>query len=239
MGDYDIIKKENIGEGVGVFSSDTEQQIDKVFDALVEVNEKDIIVRKNCKLCNHPLRFEAEQKWEELSYDYSNTSTWLNDEIKKHNEENQLSDMWEYLSVQNVRNHMKSHYKEQERQIRLKEYSKKIEEVVKIKQNKERLLEVGLAVCFENLGRIASVETNGDMKSEKSRSDALNKVMSTILNIIDLQSRIEGEVSTAEIVKERFVQTWINVINKEESDAKKTLLVEMLEEFSVNFNEVK
>lgn len=233
MSDYEIIKKE--GEGT-VFSPATEQQIDKVFDALIEVNEKDIIVRKNCKLCNHPLRFEAEQKWESLNFDYSNTSAWLNDEIKKHNEENSLSDMWEYISVQNVRNHMKSHYREQERQIRLREYSKKIEEIVKIKQDKERLLEAGLAVCFENLARIASVETNGDMKSEKSRSDAINKVMATILSIIDLQSRIEGEIATAELVKERFTQTWIDAINKEESEVKKGILIGMLEEFSVNFN---
>jgi len=235
MANYDIIKKDE--DESTAFSSDTEQQIDKVFGALIEVNEKDIIVRKNCKLCIHPFRFEAEQKWEELNYDYSSTSTWVNDEIKKHNNDNSLDDMWQYVSVQNVRNHMRNHYKEQERQIRLKEYSKKIEDVVKIRQNKERVLEFGLAVCFENLGRIASVQTNDDMRSEKSRSDAINKIMSTILSIVDLQSKIEGEASTAELVKEKFVQTWINVINKEQSDAKKSLLINMLEEFSVNFDE--
>ena len=232
---YEIIKKQD--SDAQVFDPDTEQRIDKIFDVLVDVNEKDIIVRQNCKLCTHQLRFEAEQKWEEVSFDYTQTATWINDEIKKHNDENTLSDMWEYLSVQNVRNHMKSHYKEQERQIRLKEYSKKIEDIVKIKQNKEKLLETVLAVCFENLGRMASVETNGDMKSEKSRSDALNKIMMTILSVIELQSKIEGEISTGELVKERFVQTWIKVINKEESDVKKSLLVNMLEEFSVNFNQ--
>ena len=225
-------------ENISLFKqdADTEQRIDKVFNALIEVNEKDIVVRKNCKICNHPLRFEAEQKWEELNYEYSNLTTWINDQIKTHNEQNSLNDMWEYVSVQNVRNHMKEHYREQERQIRLKEYSKKIEDIVKIKQNKEHILEVGLAVCFENLGRIASVETDGDMRSEKARSDALNKIMSTILSVVELQARIENEMSTAELVKERFVQTWINVINKEQSDAKKSLLVGMLEEFSVNFN---
>ena len=232
MNEYEIVKRES-GEN-GVFSLNTEQQITKVFDTLIEVNEKNIIVRKNCRVCNHPLRFETEKKWEESGFDYTQTATWINDEIKKHNEDNELSKMWEYVSIQNVRNHMKEHYQEQERQIRLKEYSKKIEDMVKIKQNKERLLEVGLAVCFENLGRIASVVTEGDMKSEKSRSDALNKIMTTILSVIDLQSRIEGEISTADMVKERFMQTWINVINKEESDVKKSLLIEMLEEFSKN-----
>jgi len=234
MAEYDIIKKDN--ESLEVFSSDMEQQIDKVFDALIEVNSKDIIVRKNCKLCNHPFRFEAEQKWEELNYDYTNTTVWINDEIKKHNSDNELSQMWEYLSVQNVRNHMKGHYKEQERQIRLKEYSKKIEEVVKIKQSKEKLLEIGLAVCFENLGRIASVETDGNMKSEKSRSDALNKIMSTILSIVELQSRIEGEISTAQLVEERLSQVWVDAINKQNSEAKKTIMLGMLEDFSVSFN---
>lgn len=236
MSEYEIIKKKD--SETAVFDPDTEQSIDRIFDALVEVNDKDIIVRKNCKLCIHPLRFESEQKWEEVSFDYTQTTTWINDEIKKHNEENKLSDMWEYISVQNVRNHMKGHYREQERQIRLKEYSKKIEEVVKIKQNKEKLLEIALAVCFENLGRIASVETDGNMKSEKARSDALNKIMTTILSIVELQSKIESEISTAELVKERFVQTWINAINKEQSDAKKAIYVNMLEEFSVNFNQV-
>lgn len=233
---YEIIKNEEVSNNT-IFSPDADQNINKVFDALIEVNDNDIIVRKNCKLCNHPLRFEAEKKWEESNFEYTETSNWLQEEIKKHNEENELDDMWEYLSVQNVRNHMKNHYKEQERQIRLKEYSKKIEDVIKIKQDKSRLLEVGLAVCFENLGRMASIETDGSMKNEKSRSDALNKIMATILNIVDLQAKIESEVTTAEIVEERFVRTWIEAINKETSEAKKTILVGLLEDFSANFNQ--
>jgi hypothetical protein len=233
MANYEIIKKES--EDLGVFSTGNDNQIDRVFDSLIEVNQNDIIVRKNCKLCVHSMRFESEQKWEELNYDYTNTTVFINDEVKKHNEDNTLDEMWAYLTVQNVTNHMKNHYKEQERQIRLREYAKKIGDIVQIKQEKGKLLETALAVCFENLSRIASIDTANDMRSEKSRSDATMKIMSTVLSIVDLQSRIEGEVAAADIVKERFVQTWVDVINKEESDAKKAILCSMLEEFSVNF----
>jgi len=234
MADYEIIRKEK-KDDITVFTPETEQQIDKVFNSLIEINEKNIIVRKACKLCSHPLRFEAEQKWEESNFDYSQSCKWVNDEIKKHNEENELSKMWDYIPLQNFRSHMKEHYKEQERQIRLKEYAKKIEEVVKIKQNKEKLLEVGLAVCFENLGRIASIETYGDIKSEKARSDSINKIMATMMGIIDLQTKIEGEIATAEMVHERLSNVWVNFINKQDSDAKKAILLEMLEDFSVHF----
>lgn len=229
MDSYKVTKVEE-GPSDIIFSPSIDGGINDVFNTLIDVDEEDIIYRENCKLCNHRLRFEAERKWEETD-NFTQTAKWLNEQVDEYNEYQDEEDQEDHFSVMNVRTHMKNHYKEQERQIRLKEYSKKIEALVNIKQDKKHMLDVALAVSFENLSKIASIET-GDMKSEKSRSDAINKIMATIVNIIELQTKIEGEISSIELVQEKFVNTWIDVINKEKSDTKKQILVEMLEQFS-------
>lgn len=230
MKSYEVVKVENAKEDI-IFSRSIDRNIDEVFNTLIDIDENDIIYRENCKLCNHRLRFEAEKKWEEIN-NYTQTAKWLNDKIDEYNNSHEDEDIEEHFSVMNVRTHMKNHYKEQEKQIRLKEYSKKIENLVNIKQDKRYLLEVALAVSFENLSTIASMEVDDDIKSAKSRSDAINKIMATIISIIELQTKIDGEISSIEMVQEKFVNTWIDVINKEKSDAKKQILVEMLEQFS-------
>ena len=230
MESYKITKVEEGPKDV-IFSPSIDGNIDEVFNALIDVDEEDVIYRENCKLCNHRLRFETERKWEEID-NFTQTAKWLNDQIDEYNDYQEDEDKEGYFSVMNVRTHMKSHYKEQERQIRLRDYSKKIEALVNIKQDRKHLLDVALAVCFENLSKIASIETGDNIKSEKSRSDAINKIMSTIISVIELQTKIDGEISSIDMVQEKFVNTWIDVINKERSDAKKQILIEMLEQFS-------
>jgi BMFP domain-containing protein YqiC len=232
---YEITKKEDEDSEMSL-SPAMEQKIDKIFDTLIEVNEKDIIVRENCKLCKSSLRFEAEQKWEELSFNYTKTLEWLNDEIDQLNMyATDESEKRAKFTLANVKNHMKNHYAEQERQIRLKEYAKNIESLVQVKQHKTHMLEACIAMCYENLGRIASTDVGNDIKEQKIRSEAINKVMSTMMSVIDLQNKIEGEISTAEAMQNKFTHLWIDIINREESDVKKKILIEMLEDFSTGF----
>ena len=208
-----------------------EGDISKVFDQLIEVNEADIIIRKNCKLCNHSLRHECETEWEQQDFNYNAATQWINNQVKN-NGSLPHSEIGMKFSIQNVRNHMKDHYKAQERHIRLKDYAAKIENLVNLKQDRAKMLEVSLAVCYENLAQIASAETFGDIKSEKLKSDGINKVVSQMLSVIELQSKIEGEIKSKEMVQEKFVGIWVDMINKEQSDAKKKILISMLERFA-------
>jgi len=229
---YEIIKKDD-GEEL---APPMEQKINKIFETLIEVNEKDIIVRDNCKLCNSSLRFESEKKWEELSYNFTKTTEWLNEEVDKLNLYLEDDEKETPFTLANVKNHMKGHYAEQEKQIRLREYSKKIESLVRIKQNKSSLLDACIAMCYENLADIASTEVKDDIKEKKMRSEAINKIMSTMMSVIDTQNKIDGEISSADAMKNKFADTWINIINNEESDVKKRILMEMLEDFSKELN---
>jgi len=230
MNNYKITKIEDAPQDI-VFSPSIDGNIDEIFNTLVDIDEEDIIYRENCKICNHRLRFEIEKKWEETE-NLTQTAKWLNEQVDDYNQYQEEDDQESHFSVMNVRTHIRSHYKEQERQLRLKEYSNKIEALVSIKKEKRHMLEIALAVCFENLSQIASVETDGNMKTEKNRSDAINKIISTMLSVIELQTKIDGEISSIDLVQEKFVNTWIEAINKENSDAKKQVLVEMLEQFS-------
>ena len=94
------------------------------------------------------------------------------------------------------------------------------------------MLESCIAMCYENLARIASTEVEDNIKDEKIRSEAINKVMSTMMSVIDMQNKIEGEISSEEAMQQKFANVWINIINREESDVKKKILIEMLEDFS-------
>jgi hypothetical protein len=213
-------------------SPQIEQNIEKVFNTLIEVNQEDIIVRDNCKLCNSSLRFEAEKQWEDLTKNFTKTTEWLNAEVDKLNLYLDDEEKESNFTVHNVKNHMKNHYAEQERQIRLRDYSKKIEELVQVKQHKSHLLESCVAICYENLADIASTEVGDDIKERKLRSDSINRIMSTMMSVIDLQNKIDGEISSADAMKSKFANIWIDIINREESDVKKRILMEMLEDFS-------
>jgi len=224
------IKKVEDGE-TSILSPKIDNSISKVFDKLIQVGESDIITKGNCKLCNHSLRGETELKWEGFDFNYSKTTDWLNEQIKDLNEHLDEDERELYFNVNNVRTHMKNHYREQERQIRLRDYSERIEDIVNIKQNRAKMLDTSLAVCLENLSKVASAETYGDIKSEKDRSDAINKVVAQMLKVIELQNKLEADIDTTEAIQEKFVSVWVNMINKEESDAKKKILVNMLEDF--------
>ena len=236
MNEYNITKIEKSSDDI-VFSPKTDNEIEKIFDTLIEVNTEDLIVKESCKLCNFRLRYDAERFWESCEKNYTQTVQWINDQVSNFNATVFTVEEKEPLfTIANVRNHMRNHYSEQERQIRLKDYSSKIGALINIKQDKRRLLDVAIAVCYENLSRIASMETNGEVKNEKIRSEAISKIISNILSIIDVQGKLDGEISSFGLIQEKFEKVWIDFINKEQSDAKKKILIHMLEEFNNNFN---
>jgi hypothetical protein len=211
-----------------------------VLSPLIKVGEGDVITRTNCKLCNSSLRFECEENWEENEFNYAKTLRWYNERVDQHNLTKDAGEEdLTYLSMTNMRNHMKSHYREQERQLRLKSYARDIESLLDVKKEKMDILDFALAACQENLARVASVETYGSLKGEKERSDAINKVIAQILNVIKAQNEMIGEMSAIDIVQEKVAQIWIQMIGEEENEAKKRIYVNMLEEFSVKFKELE
>lgn len=211
-----------------------------VLAPLIHVNEKDIISKPNCKLCNNPLRFEAEKYWEENDFNFSKTLRWINERVEDYNvtKPDDMEEM-ESFSMANLNNHMKNHFREQERQLRLKEYAKSIESLLASKQDKMDVLDFALAACQENLARVASVETHGSAKGEISRADAINKVIKQMLDVVKTQKDMMGEISAIDIVQEKVAQIWIQMIGDEDNEAKKRIYVKMLEEFSERFKELE
>ena len=227
---YQIIKNDDAENEEIV--PELDETIDKVFSSLIQLNEKDIVNVKSCRLCNHRYRFEVEDFWEKNDFNSSKAVEFLNNKIEEDNESKSEEEEEENLfQGSSVRNHLKKHFREQEKQLRLKDYSEKIKNVMALKQKKSQLLEMSLAVCQENLSSIASAETNGDIKLEKIRSENINKTVSTMLSIIETQNKIEGEISSSKAIQEKLINIWVDAIQKEKSDAKKQVLYKMLEEF--------
>ena len=210
-----------------------------VLEPLIKLDEKDIITKPNCKLCNSPLRFEAENYWVENSFNRAQTLRWVNEQVDLCNDELSTDEKMEHFTIANIKNHMDNHFREQERQIRLKEYASNINSLLSAKREKMDILDFALAACQENLARVASLDTYGGFKEEKERSDAINKVINQMLNVIKAQTEMQGEMSAIDLVQEKVAQIWIQMIGDEENEAKKRIYVNMLEEFSEKFKELE
>jgi hypothetical protein len=211
-----------------------------VLDPLIKVNQDDVIVRSNCKLCSTDIRFEAEEYWEDNDFNYSKTLRWLNEQVDNYNLTRADDDMeMIFFTIANVKCHMKNHFKEQERQLRLKEYASNIESLIDAKREKIDILDFALAACQENLSRVASVETYGSLKGETTRADAVNKVINQMLNVIKAQTELNGDVNAIDLVQEKVADIWIQMIGEEENEAKKKIYVHMLEEFSEKFKDLE
>jgi hypothetical protein len=212
-----------------------------VLDPLISVNANDIITKPNCKLCNSPLRLDAEVFWEENEFNKAKTLRWLNERVDDHNidlEEDEDDLKMDYFSIINVKSHMDNHFKEQERQVRLRNYAENIESLLQAKKAKGDVLDFALAACQENLARMASVDTYGTLKGEKERSDGVNKCINQMLAVIKAQGEMEGELNAIDLVQEKVAQIWIQMIGEEENEAKKRIYVDMLESFSEKFKEL-
>jgi len=204
-----------------------------VFKPLINIETDDVVVKESCRLCNHELRFATENFWASNKYNLSKTLIWLNEQLKDKNDIALHDDEKESdFTYQSMRNHLKKHYADQERQIRLKEYARDIEALIRDKQTHENMLDVALAACKENLSRVASLETFGAPATEFKRSDAINKVLAQMLSVMNEQAKLRGEINAFDIVQEKFTHLWIDIINEEQNEAKKNVYAKMLERFA-------
>lgn len=202
--------------------SKIEQTYNDLFKSVNELDQNNIIMRPNCKFCNHPLRHDAEKKWEKVSGSYP--------PVKK------MFESWEQdnpnysggaMNMQNIRNHLLTHYAKQEQQLWLTEYAKECQTYMNHKIDQDRRFEMLRAVIEKQLFEIGSNPTLDVLK----KSDQMVKMTKMVLEIDECQAKLRGDLKPVHVVTERFMNVWLHVISQQDDEKTRLSLMSALDEF--------
>jgi len=200
--------------------SKIDQTYDDLFKAVSEIDEQSIICRGNCKFCNHPIRHEAERRWEQVLKSFSPVKKMFESWEQQNPDHPKMND-------QNIRTHLLHHYEKQEQQLWLREYVRDCRTYMNHKISQDKRFEMLRAVIEKQLFEIGSNPTLCSIK----KSDQMVKLTKMILDIDECQARLRGDIKPVNVITERFMNVWLNVINNQEDDSTKFELMKALEKF--------
>jgi len=179
----------------------------------------DIICRPNCKFCNHPKRLEAESLWEEQGT-YKSVQDFLNIYASK-------NPGVSTMTIQNVRNHLRSHYDQQMERVNLREYSDRLGEVMSSRRANEQRCEEIIAILELQLLELAS-----DPEISKAKKALTTvKLTKAIVDTQALQEELRQKMRDAAAVVDRFVRVWRKAIEGQEDNTIKQILIDTLDQF--------
>lgn len=194
---------------------------DKYFKKISELQAKDVIVNHQCKFCNHPLRAEAETKWEQTKGQtgrgsYSLVLKFLNEHAEEHGVT---------FNFQNISVHLNHHYEQQLKRLQLREYGRHLADVMNYKIVKEEMFEAMIQAMQLKLFEVAA---NPDIDPVK-QADMMSKLAKSVLDISIVQAKLRGDIDTIDIYKEKFQNIIVNFITKEQDPARQRELIEQLD----------
>lgn len=195
---------------------------DKYFKKITELQAGDIIVSPQCKFCNHPLRAEAEAKWELTKGQggrgsYAMVLKFLND----------ASDDYGGVKFnhQNISTHLNHHYEQQLKRVWMREYGQTIIAAVNYKIGQEETFEALTQACQMKFFELAA---NPDIDPVK-QADMMTKLTKAILDIKITQAKLRGDIDTIDMYKEKFYNIIVNFIAKEQDTTRQRELIEQLD----------
>lgn len=216
MSDFDDL--ESMGkEGSGIVKPGVEvKAVARLLSSDV-VNSSGFLVRSKCKICNSPLRVQAEEM-------YENKSTGPH--IKKFLEEKGLT-----VAVQNVNHHMREHYGSMERMLTLYEYCENLSAMMEKHRSREEDLEVLVNISKIEIARIISLKTNNTLSKEKERNGMLMNAMKSMKDAIVALNAMSDAEAKAQAIQQKFLETWKDMIAAAPDDASRNALVATLKSF--------
>lgn len=213
--------------------SGVEKTYDKLFKHMSILSANDVIIRKDCKFCNHPMRVDAELEYERVNRSFSPVLKFF----QKWEEKNPEGFIWKSPHTQdlgpatmnfpNVRLHLLQHYAQVEKKKWLAEYGERVTEMMNYKIDKDKRFEMLSNVFEMKWHEIASNPLLDDHK----QIDTLCKIAKSILEIDVVQARLRGEIQSVNIVIEKFTTTWAHAIKNAESPEVRNALVNTLDTF--------
>ena len=176
----------------------------------------DVIVHPTCKLCHHPLRSEAEVKWEQTrgSHGKGNISMvtkFLNDRADEYDGVK--------FNQQNVTAHLTNHYDQQMKRMWLRHYGQHLSDIMNYKIGKDEMFEGILQTLHYKLHETAA---NPDLDPVK-QADMLSKYTKSAIEVVVLQSKLRGEFDTLDLYKEKFHQIIVHYIAEKDVDRQREL----------------
>lgn len=199
-----------------------EKTYDKYFNKITELQANDVIIRQQCKFCNHPLRAEAEEQWELTKGQHGKGSYRL--VIKFLNEHADEYDGVKF-NHQNVSVHLNHHYEQQLKRLWLREYGRNLVEIQNYKIAKDEQFN---ALIQATQLKFFEVAADPDIDLIK-QSEAMTKLAKSILEIYVVQAKLRGDIDTIDMYKEKFQNIIVNFIAKEQDPANQRELIEQLD----------
>lgn len=197
-----------------------EQTYNDLFKEVSQLNEEGIVVNNQCKFCTHPLRHEAEKRWETVNRSFVPVKKFF----EKWEDENPDAVK---MNGQNIHNHLVNHYSKQEQKMWLQEYAKDVQTYMNYKVSQDRRFEMLRAVMEKQL---LDVGSNPSIDLVR-KSDQMVKISKMLLEIDECQARLRGDLKPVNVISERFMNVWLHIINKQENAAVKNHLKEALDQF--------
>lgn len=202
-------------------SKDAEATYSKLFAVVSELEANDIIFKSNCKICNHPIRSELEATWEKNN---RANLTRVENRLREYEEQNPEV---ERVCYDSIRNHLRKHYAQQEKQINIKEYTRRLSELMNHKIADDKKFDL-LSISLED--KFIQIASDPDMCPLK-QAEIMTKISKSILDIIVIQSKLRGELDAVRIITDKFQRIWTHMISKQTNPIAKQELMIALDKF--------
>ncbi len=200
-----------------------EKSYDTYFDQITEMQEGDIVTNQLCKFCMHPLRAEAESKWEQTKGEHGKGSyirviNFLNSKADEHDGVT--------FTYGNVTAHLRHHYEQTVKRTRLRNYAKDISKYMNYKQSKNEMFE---SLVQANYHKFLETGANYELDPVK-QADMMTKLTKCILEISTAQAKMSGDVNAVDLYKEKFHTIMVTMISGEEDPARKRKFLQQLDD---------
>lgn len=198
-----------------------ERTYEGLFNQVTKLNSKDIINRPNCKFCQHPIRAEAEERWER-----ANRASFVVVEkvFKDYERDNPDAEKMNYT---NISKHLKNHYAQQDKELWHKEYTLRLTSIMNYKIHQDKQFDMLNAALVDQFMKIGSNPKIDPIK----QADAMTKISKNILDIAVTQSKLRGELDVMAVVKDKLRRAWTYMISQTDDPMAKRELISGLDYF--------
>lgn len=194
-----------------------------LFKHITKLEDGDIIVRANCKFCNHPLRAEAERRFEQANR--TNFSMILKF-FKDWESQNPAAGL-PPMNGENVRSHLLHHYLQQEKRIWIREYGDRLKEMMNYRIDQDQRFDMMTCAIQLKLYEIASDPTLDALK----QADTMAKLTKAICDIIITRSKLKADLETEQVVLTQVANAWERTITLAPNPETRRLLLDGFDTF--------
>lgn len=200
-----------------------DQSYENLFREVTAIEQDHIIRKANCKFCNHPIRHQAETRWEQSNFSFAPVERLFAEYEQTHPEQHRMY-------VQNIRTHLLKHYRGQEKSMWLDHYVGECRQYMNYKISQDKRFEMLRIVLEKQLFEVGSNPNLNPLR----QGETLTKIAKILLEIEEFQARLRGEIHPANVVTEKFMNVWLHIINQQTDDQVKKVLINALDVFQEN-----